>query len=143
MHTCEKVDAIFFSLCSLALDPHSVTSDARLQLVPVMLADLVDISRFDVDRLLRFTLTVCKNYRPTPTYHNWVHAFCVAQSVYAVIMGAPERFTEIEVCQVSCTYMHSHSYAYSSHTHTHTHTQFLWNWWTIESHWHPTRLRSS
>ena len=87
-----------FSPYSLALDPHAVTSDAKIQLVPMMLAGLVDISRFDADCLLRFTLTVRKNYRPIPTYHNWVHAFCVAQSVYAVIMGAPERFTEIEVC---------------------------------------------
>ncbi|CAL1264489.1 unnamed protein product [Larinioides sclopetarius] len=40
--------------------------------------------KIDHDSLLRFTLTVRKNYRRVP-YHNWTHGFCVANSAYVVL----------------------------------------------------------
>jgi len=40
-----------------------------------------------MDCLCRFTLTVRKNYRNVP-YHNWSHAFSVAQSMFAVTKSA-------------------------------------------------------
>ena len=44
----------------------------------------------------RFILTVAKNYRPVP-YHSWLHAFWVAQSMYAAINSHLPLFPEIEV----------------------------------------------
>ncbi len=56
------------------------------------------ISNFSIDHdsLVRFILTVRKNYRNVP-YHNWTHAFTVAHSMYIVIKNAVEIFTPIEV----------------------------------------------
>ena len=51
---------------------------------------------FDIDDMIRFTLTVKKNYRNVP-YHNWAHAFSVAHAVYTVIKTAKHHFTPVEV----------------------------------------------
>ena len=61
-----------------------------------MFLDLVDPTGFDKDKLLKFCLTVSKNYRPIP-YHNWEHAFSVAHCMYYVLKGVPQMFTEMEV----------------------------------------------
>lgn len=61
-----------------------------------MLGELVDLSPFDTDCLLRFVLTVSRNYRPMP-YHNWDHAFSVGHCMYNIISGALLQFSEIEV----------------------------------------------
>ena len=53
-------------------------------------------SRFDLDELWRFVLTVRKNYRKVP-YHNWTHAFAVAHCMYLVIRSAEEKFSALEV----------------------------------------------
>ena len=52
--------------------------------------------RFDLDDMIRFTLTVRKNYRNVP-YHNWAHAFSVAHAMFTVIKTSQHRFTPIEV----------------------------------------------
>lgn len=52
--------------------------------------------RFDLDDMIRFTLTVRKNYRNVP-YHNWAHAFSVAHAMFAVIKTSQHHFTPIEV----------------------------------------------
>lgn len=52
--------------------------------------------RFDLDDMIRFTLTVRKNYRNVP-YHNWAHAFSVAHAMFTVIKTSEHRFTPIEV----------------------------------------------
>ncbi|XP_018325357.1 probable 3',5'-cyclic phosphodiesterase pde-5 isoform X2 [Agrilus planipennis] len=49
-----------------------------------MFTDLFGLSRFDKQSLLRFTLTVKKNYRRVP-YHNWAHGFSVANCMYTII----------------------------------------------------------
>ncbi|WAR23266.1 PDE5-like protein [Mya arenaria] len=51
--------------------------------------------RYDMDSLIRFTLTVRKNYRNVP-YHNWDHAFSVAHAMYTVIKTSEHRFTAQE-----------------------------------------------
>ena len=64
-------------------------------------------SSFSADKLLRFFLSVSKNYRPV-SYHNWGHGFCVAQTMYAVLQSSPDgRFTELEVRikNALCTFM--------------------------------------
>ena len=46
-----------------------------------MFMDLDLINRFSIDQttLCRWLLTVKKNYRTEVKYHNWRHAFSVAQ----------------------------------------------------------------
>ncbi|PNF20836.1 hypothetical protein B7P43_G12063, partial [Cryptotermes secundus] len=56
-----------------------------------MFKDLFGLSRFDSDSLIRFTLTVRKNYRRVP-YHNWTHGFSVANSMYSVIKHSQNTF---------------------------------------------------
>ena len=50
----------------------------------------------DYKMLVRFTLTVRKNYRNVP-YHNWTHAFTVAQTMYMIIKRAKEAISPFEV----------------------------------------------
>ncbi|KAG7177348.1 3',5'-cyclic phosphodiesterase pde-5-like [Homarus americanus] len=60
-----------------------------------MFVDLFGLSRFEKDNLIRFTLTVKKNYRRVP-YHNWTHGFSVANSMYTIIKHAPKAFRPLE-----------------------------------------------
>ncbi len=52
--------------------------------------------RFDSECLMRFILTVRKNYRNVP-YHNWSHAFSVAHAIYTVIKQTKHQFTPNDV----------------------------------------------
>ena len=49
-----------------------------------MFVDLFGLSRFDLDSLYKFVITVKKNYRRVP-YHNWAHGFTVAHSMYCLL----------------------------------------------------------
>uniref|UniRef100_A0A1B6CTP1 Phosphodiesterase n=1 Tax=Clastoptera arizonana TaxID=38151 RepID=A0A1B6CTP1_9HEMI len=60
-----------------------------------MFEDLFGLSRFDRDNLVRFTLTVKKNYRRVP-YHNWTHGFSVANSMYSIIKHSKDTFSPNE-----------------------------------------------
>ena len=46
--------------------------------------------------LVRFSLTVRKNYRNVP-YHNWTHAFTVTQAMYMLIKRAGDALSPFEV----------------------------------------------
>jgi cAMP and cAMP-inhibited cGMP 3',5'-cyclic phosphodiesterase 10 len=46
--------------------------------------------------VMRFILTVRKNYRNVP-YHNWSHAFSVAHAMYTVIKRTKHRFSPNQV----------------------------------------------
>ncbi|KAG8332320.1 hypothetical protein J6590_024518 [Homalodisca vitripennis] len=61
----------------------------------LMFTDLFGLSRFDKNSLIKFTLTVKKNYRRVP-YHNWTHGFSVANSMYAIMKHSQGTFTFIE-----------------------------------------------
>lgn len=61
-----------------------------------MFTELFGMSRFDQDNIIRFTLTVRKNYRRVP-YHNWAHGFSVANSMYSIIKHNKEVFNANEV----------------------------------------------
>ncbi|XP_006817553.1 cAMP and cAMP-inhibited cGMP 3',5'-cyclic phosphodiesterase 10A-like [Saccoglossus kowalevskii] len=50
---------------------------------------------FDHEKLVRFTLSVRKNYHKVP-YHNWWHAFNVAHCMYRMLDHEQEIFTELE-----------------------------------------------
>ncbi|XP_067002756.2 probable 3',5'-cyclic phosphodiesterase pde-5 isoform X2 [Anabrus simplex] len=60
-----------------------------------MFKDLFGLTKFDRDSLIRFTLTVKKNYRRVP-YHNWTHGFAVANSMYSIIKHAQTVFSSNE-----------------------------------------------
>ncbi|XP_063587932.1 probable 3',5'-cyclic phosphodiesterase pde-5 isoform X5 [Penaeus indicus] len=60
-----------------------------------MFVDLFGLTRFEKDCLIRFTLTVKKNYRRVP-YHNWTHGFSVANSMYTIIKHSPKTFRPLE-----------------------------------------------
>ncbi|KAL1501286.1 hypothetical protein ABEB36_006635 [Hypothenemus hampei] len=49
-----------------------------------MFIDLFGASKFELNSLVRFVLTVKKNYRRVP-YHNWTHGFSVANSMYCIL----------------------------------------------------------
>ena len=82
----------------MSIDTAALSFDVKALLVLTMFKDLVDITRyhFDENCLLRFILTVIKNYR-REEYHNWDHAFSVAHCMYWIIKGTPERFSDLEV----------------------------------------------
>ncbi|XP_071053628.1 probable 3',5'-cyclic phosphodiesterase pde-5 isoform X2 [Onthophagus taurus] len=56
-----------------------------------MFIDLFGLTRFDKSSLLKFTLTVRKNYRRVP-YHNWTHGFSVANCMYSIIKHSDNVF---------------------------------------------------
>nr|XP_015833958.1 PREDICTED: probable 3',5'-cyclic phosphodiesterase pde-5 isoform X3 [Tribolium castaneum] len=56
-----------------------------------MFIDLFGLARFDKNCLMRFSLTVKKNYRRVP-YHNWTHGFSVANSMYSLIKHSAGAF---------------------------------------------------
>jgi len=51
--------------------------------------------RFDMDVVSRFILTVRKNYRRVP-YHNWTHAFNVAQCMFCCIKFSKGHLSGLE-----------------------------------------------
>lgn len=65
-----------------------------------MFIDLFGLHRFDQNSLIKFTLTVKKNYRRVP-YHNWTHGFSVANTMYTVIKKSGDAFRAIEVSRLS------------------------------------------
>ncbi|CAF1321520.1 unnamed protein product [Adineta steineri] len=80
--------------------PWSVGNDMKPMHVLYMFLDLanmdpINVNRFDMECLMRFTLTVRKNYRNVP-YHNWSHAFSVAHAIYTVIKQTKHHFTTNE-----------------------------------------------
>ena len=82
----------------MSIDTGILSVDKKVRLVMTMFTDLVDVPhfQFDLDRCLKFALTVAKNYR-NQEYHNWDHAFSVAHCMYWILKGAPERFSDLEV----------------------------------------------
>lgn len=65
-----------------------------------MFLELGLVSRFKIDyeTLVRWLITVKRNYRNVP-YHNWRHAFNVAQVMFAILMSCEmkETFSDLEV----------------------------------------------
>lgn len=74
---------------------YGLSSDEKVVATICMFKDLFRPEMFDESSLIRFTLTVRKNYRRVP-YHNWAHGFCVANSAYAIIKHSPGTFKTLE-----------------------------------------------
>jgi len=60
-----------------------------------MFDELFHEERFDMDVVSRFILTVRKNYRRVP-YHNWTHAFNVAQCMFCCIKFSKGHLSGLE-----------------------------------------------
>ncbi|VEN34412.1 unnamed protein product [Callosobruchus maculatus] len=65
-------------------NPFDVEDYEKARYAIYMFADLFGLVNFDKCSLVKFTLTVRKNYRKVP-YHNWTHGFSVANSMYCII----------------------------------------------------------
>ena len=85
-----------FVFFRFAIDSSPYDDATKAQLAVHLLNELSPNTMLDQDKLLRFCLTVSKNYRLV-SYHNWEHAFSVAHCMYWVIKGSPQLFTELEV----------------------------------------------
>ncbi|XP_032903708.1 dual 3',5'-cyclic-AMP and -GMP phosphodiesterase 11A-like [Amblyraja radiata] len=93
--TVNELGIAHFSFNDFSLDNDGmITASLR------MFMELGIVQKFKVDYevLCRWLLTVRKNYRAVP-YHNWRHAFNVAQCMFAMITTADfqEILTDIEI----------------------------------------------
>jgi len=61
-----------------------------------MFRELFGESRFEMNEMIRFTMTVRKNYRRVP-YHNWSHGFTVANTMFTILQHSNQVFTQNEV----------------------------------------------
>ncbi|XP_063227530.1 dual 3',5'-cyclic-AMP and -GMP phosphodiesterase 11A-like [Bacillus rossius redtenbacheri] len=88
------------NLYSLSFDDFSLADDDMVLAAVSMFLELGLVQRFAVDKetLYRFLITVKRNYRDVP-YHNWRHAFSVAQVMFAILMTCEmkETFSDLEV----------------------------------------------
>ncbi|XP_050525696.1 dual 3',5'-cyclic-AMP and -GMP phosphodiesterase 11A-like [Daktulosphaira vitifoliae] len=88
------------NLYSLAFDDFSLNDDEMLMAAVSMFLELGLVKAFNIEKetLYRFLITVKRNYRDVP-YHNWRHAFNVAQVMFAIMMGCDMKntFTDLEV----------------------------------------------
>ncbi|XP_060523064.1 dual 3',5'-cyclic-AMP and -GMP phosphodiesterase 11 isoform X4 [Cylas formicarius] len=91
--------AAHFRLHDFAFDDINMCDDETLTACIRMFLDLDLVERFHMDYevLCRWLLSVKKNYRNV-TYHNWRHAFNVAQMMFAIITATQwwTIFGEIE-----------------------------------------------
>lgn len=77
-------------------NPFAFSDFEKAKYTIYMFIDLFGLHRFDQQSLVRFTLTIKKNYRRVP-YHNWTHGFSVANTMYTVIKHSEDAFRPIEV----------------------------------------------
>lgn len=78
--------SVHFQLHDFKFDDIHMEDDETLTACLRMFLDLDFVERFhiDYDVLCRWLLSVKKNYRNV-TYHNWRHAFNVAQMMFAIL----------------------------------------------------------
>ncbi|XP_029353164.1 cGMP-specific 3',5'-cyclic phosphodiesterase [Echeneis naucrates] len=78
--------------------PEDVTTQATVR----MFLDLNLVQEFNIDykSLCQWVLTVRRGYRNNVPYHNWNHALCTAQSMFAMLMAADQLqaiFSRLEI----------------------------------------------
>ncbi|RZF41138.1 hypothetical protein LSTR_LSTR010790 [Laodelphax striatellus] len=88
------------NLYSLSFDDFSLSDEEMVLASVSMFLELGLVKRFNIEKetLYRFLITVRRNYRDVP-YHNWRHAFNVAQVMFAILMGCEMKgtFSDLEV----------------------------------------------
>jgi len=85
-----KEDISSFSYYGTTLDDMT-----KVRKAVFMFVDLFGLERFEYDTLVRFFITVKKNYRAV-AYHNWAHGFHVANSIYSILKASPGIFNPLE-----------------------------------------------
>ncbi|KXJ28648.1 cGMP-specific 3',5'-cyclic phosphodiesterase [Exaiptasia diaphana] len=88
-----------YEIYTFEFDDMKLTDDETLlaSVRMFMELDILEIFHIKSETLFRWLLSVKKNYRPV-TYHNWRHAFNVAQSMFTILTTGDliKYFTEIE-----------------------------------------------
>ncbi|XP_018023644.1 dual 3',5'-cyclic-AMP and -GMP phosphodiesterase 11-like isoform X3 [Hyalella azteca] len=86
LKACKVPPASVLRLHDFKFDDFSLDDDGTLKACLRMFTDLDLIQRFHIDELVlcRWLLSVKKNYRDV-TYHNWRHAFNVAQMMFVIL----------------------------------------------------------
>lgn len=122
--------AAYFQLHDFAFDDLSLDDDGTLKACLRMFLDLDLVKQFHIDNemLCRWLLSVKKNYRNV-TYHNWRHAFNVAQMMFAILSSTQwwKVFGEIE-CLALIIGCLCHDL---DHRGTNNSFQIKWDFWTI------------
>ena len=95
-HLSQKFSS--FSTCTFRFTFYALNMDdlTKVKKALYMFTDLFGLERFDYDTLVRFLITVKKNYRSV-AYHNWTHGFHVANSIYSIVKSSPGVFKPLEV----------------------------------------------
>lgn len=77
----------------------SIDDSQKVRAAIFMFTDLFGLTRFEKNTIVRFVLTVRKNYRRVP-YHNWAHGFAVSNSMYTIIKKTKGTFKQYEVSNI-------------------------------------------
>ena len=94
-----------------------------------MFVDLFGLTRFEYETVVRFLITVKKNYREV-AYHNWTHGFHVANSIYSILKSSPGVFRPLEVWFLKFTY-YSLSYKIMLNLNSNKHESITFHFQTI------------
>lgn len=89
------LDSFAIAVDHFYFDPNHLTSYQKVLNVVQMFIDLFDLVNFNKTCLVRFVLTVKKNYRRLP-YHNWTHGYSVCNTMYNIIKRSNGIFTRNE-----------------------------------------------
>ena len=73
----------------------NMDDNAKIKNALSMFVNLFGLERFEYGTLVRFFITVRKNYRQV-AYHNWTHGFHVANSIYCILKSSPGIFKPLE-----------------------------------------------
>lgn len=84
------------NLASFSYFASNVDDIGKIEKVLYMFVDLFGTDRFERDILMRFFITVKKNYRDV-AYHNWTHGFHVANSTYCILKASSGVFRPLEM----------------------------------------------
>lgn len=86
-------------ICSYDFADNTLSRDETVVATLRMFVDLGLVEKFNIDysTLIRWSITVRKNYRDV-MYHNWRHAFNVAQTMFAMLTAGQMNnvFTDLE-----------------------------------------------
>jgi cAMP and cAMP-inhibited cGMP 3',5'-cyclic phosphodiesterase 10 len=95
---CEKmgIPTAMPELSEFSFNPFELDEFKKVNYVIYMFKDLFGFNRFEKRDLMRFALTVKRNYRRVP-YHNWTHGFSVANSMYSILKNSKMAFRPNEV----------------------------------------------
>lgn len=102
MQSLKVPSAAHFQLHDFRFDDILMEDDDTLRACLRMFLDMDFVNRFHIDYevLCRWLLSVKKNYRNV-TYHNWRHAFNVAQMMFSILtVRWIDRVAMSQTCQV-------------------------------------------